>query len=84
VHNHVLDTRPFTYLNLFVLLGGDATNDDVIDILDAGCIGGAYGGAPGTCGGTGWSDVNEDTFVDILDLSLMGGNYLLTFSTWTP
>jgi len=84
LHSHILDTRPHTYLNLLVLLGGDATNDDVIDILDAGCIGGAYGGIPGTCGGSGWSDVNEDTFVDILDLSLMGGNYLLTSSTWLP
>jgi hypothetical protein len=84
-HSHLLDTRPLTSLNMVFLLGGDATNDDVIDILDAGCIGGGYGQPPQTCSGsTGSSDVTGDGAVDILDLSLMGGNYTLTYSSWLP
>ena len=57
------------------LLGGDATNDGKIDISDLSCIGGDFGGAPSTCGGTGSSDINGDTTVNILDLVLAGGNY---------
>lgn len=84
-HSRLLDTRPLTYLNLVYLLGGDATDDDVIDILDAGCIGGGYGLPPTTCGGSvGSSDVTGNGTVDILDLSLMGGNYTLSFSNWLP
>jgi hypothetical protein len=57
------------------LLGGDAVYDGVIDISDLGCIGGAFGGAPTTCGGLGGSDINADNIVNILDLVLAGGNY---------
>ncbi len=87
-HSALLDTRPYTSLGNVVLLGGDAYNDNVIDIGDATCIGGAYGTSATTCGGgspAGSSpDVNEDGIVDILDLVLMGGNYNLTASPWTP
>jgi hypothetical protein len=57
------------------LRGGDANNDFQISIGDLACIGGAFGGGPTTCGGTGSSDINEDTMVNILDLVLAGGNY---------
>lgn len=60
------------------LLGGDATNDGTIDISDLTCIGGAFGGAPTDCGGTGGSDINKDTTVNILDLVLAGGNWHLS------
>ncbi len=87
-HSALLDTRPYTSLGNVVLLGGDAYNDNTIDMSDASCIGGAYGTAATTCGGgspAGSSpDVNEDGIVDILDLVLMGGNYTLTASPWTP
>ncbi len=70
-------------LNKVILLGGDANDDDVIDILDAGIIGGQFGRA-----GAGITDpradINADNEVDILDLVLMGGNYSRTSSPWTP
>ena len=76
--------RPLTSLNTVVLLGGDATNDNVISIGDASCIGGQYGLTPGVCGVGGTGDVNEDSVVNILDLTLMGGNYEKNSSPWTP
>ncbi|MEO8084215.1 MAG: right-handed parallel beta-helix repeat-containing protein [Ardenticatenales bacterium] len=87
-HSKLLDTRPFTTLVTLVLRGGDAYNDNMIDIGDASCIGSFYGTMSSACGGgspVGSSpDVNEDGIVNILDLSLMGGNYLITSSTWAP
>ena len=87
-HSKVLATPPLQGVTTVVLLGGDATNDDVIEILDAGCIGARYGSAPQACGTGGTSDVNEDGKMDILDLTLMGGNYGKTASPapaiWAP
>ncbi|MEK7787728.1 MAG: cohesin domain-containing protein, partial [Chloroflexota bacterium] len=60
------------------LKGGDANNDGTIGLGDLTCIGGDFGGVPGTCGGTGSSDINGDTMVNILDLVLPGGNYGLS------
>ncbi len=82
--SQTLTTRPTTALGTVVLLGGDATDDNLIDVLDASCIGSAYGQAPGVCNGTGSSDVNGDGSVNILDLSLMGGNYAVASSPWAP
>ena len=84
VNSKVLSTRPTTTLSTVILLGGDATDDNLVDVLDAGCIGGDYAQSPATCGGSGSSDVNDDGVVDILDLSLMGGNYNKDFTPWTP
>ena len=36
-------TSPTTSLKTIVLLGGDGTDNNIIDIPDAGCIGSAYG-----------------------------------------
>jgi len=79
-----LALRPLTPLSQLVLKGGDAIDDNVIDVSDAGLIGGAYGTTP-VCPLTGnCADVNGDGKVDILDLTLMGGNYGLTYSDWAP
>ena len=84
-HLKLLNTLVTTSLANVVLLGGDATNDNIINVNDATCIGGGYNKPPATCGSVGnSSDVNEDGVVDILDLVLMGGNYDKTASTWTP
>jgi hypothetical protein len=76
-----LETRPLHSLLQVKLLGGDANNDNVIDISDSGCIGGAYGGGA-AASETGSSDVNGDGKVDIYDLVLMGGNFYKNFSPW--
>lgn len=83
-HSHTLDTRPTTVLNQVTLRGGDATDDNVVDITDATCIGRDFGGAPATCAATGYSDVTGDGLVDILDLVLMGSNYSMESSSWAP
>lgn len=83
-HSMMMFFRPTTTLNTVVLLGGDATNNDYIDIGDATCIGGQYGQTPSVCGVDGTGDVNEDGLVNILDLTLMGGNYNKNSSPWTP
>lgn len=60
------------------LRGGDANNDNIIDVLDMSCIGGAFGGPPTVCGVTGSNDINGVPPVNILDLVLAGGNYGLS------
>lgn len=79
-------TSNLTLLNMLFLFGGDATNDDVINILDTGCIGGQYNTPGGLCSLPGsHGDVNGDGIVNILDVGLMGGNWMRTFSgPWTP
>jgi hypothetical protein len=67
------------------LLGGDATNDGLIEIADLTCVGGVFGttgGAMGDCAGLGSPDINEDGVVNIFDLVLVAGNYALTTSSW--
>ena len=49
-HSKPLAVRPLQSVTTLVLLGGDATNDNVIESGDAGCIGGVYGVAPQVCG----------------------------------
>jgi hypothetical protein len=83
-HSHVLDVVPLTALGKVVLLGGDATNNDYVDIGDLSCMGANYGGTGVVCGTTGWSDVNGDGLVSIQDLSLGGGNFYKASSPWTP
>jgi hypothetical protein len=84
-NSKLLDKRPLTSLGTLVLLGGDATNNDYIDVSDAACIGSDFGGNTSSCAGTGAnSDVNGDGVIDILDMTLMAGNYYLSASPWTP
>ena len=83
VHSGVLTLRPATPLNLLLLLGGDATDDNFINVLDATCIGTDFGSSSSTCS-TGDSDVNADGTINILDLTLMGGNWQHAFSDWIP
>jgi len=70
-------------LGTIKLLGGDATDDEKVDVSDMCSIGGDYGK---TSGFSPCNDVNIDGEVDILDLVLAAGNYDLSSSpwTWTP
>jgi hypothetical protein len=87
--SHVLEEAAFTQLDLVFLLGGDATNDDYINVNDIGCIGNDYGKKSGftECGGSGsggTSDVNGDGEVNILDLTLAAYNLYKSESPWLP
>ena len=82
-HSAVLTDRPVTPLNLVLLRGGDATDNNFVNVLDATCIGTDFGGTISTCV-TGHSDVNADGSINILDLTLMGSNWQHGFSEWTP
>lgn len=85
-HSKLLSTRPTTGVNNLILLGGDATDDNVVGIDDGTCIGNQYGLPAAVCGvgGLSSSDVNGDGTTNILDLVLFGGNYGFTASPWTP
>jgi hypothetical protein len=61
-------------LNKVTLLGGDANDDDTVEIGDASIIGGDFGHSGGSIVHPE-ADINNDGMVDILDLVLMGGNY---------
>ncbi|MBN2551070.1 MAG: right-handed parallel beta-helix repeat-containing protein, partial [Anaerolineales bacterium] len=69
-------------LATLVLFGGDANDDDIIDLGDATILGGQYG-TPGPNG-----DINNDGIVNLQDLVLVGGNYLKAtasaYAGWTP
>jgi len=84
-NSRLLDGVPSTLLPKAFLLGGDATNNEKIDIGDLSCIGGDYNRRSGfnLCGGTGLSDVNEDNWVNVQDLSMAGGNLYKEHSPWT-
>lgn len=58
------------------LLGGDANDDDEVDILDASIIGGKYGLVVDPL--TERADINADGIVDISDCAITGGNYTRT------
>jgi hypothetical protein len=77
--------RPLTTLADAYLLGGDATNNDVVNIDDATCIGAVYLQPFTDCSGQPGSspDVRTNGVVNIFDLVLMGSNYYLTSSPWT-
>lgn len=64
-----------TTLGQVKLLGGDANDDDIINILDLSIIGGAFGTSPPS---NAKGDINDDGTVNILDLVLAGGNYTKT------
>ena len=83
VHSKEL-TAALTALAKVTLLGGDATDDEGIQVGDLSCIGGDYGGSGVVCGATGWSDVNGDGKVNVQDLSMAGGNLYKTSSPWIP
>lgn len=78
----LLGTAPYNTA-VSTLFGGNVNNDDAINILDLGCIGGSYLSGTGTCGGQGSTDVNGDGQTNIQDLAIAGGNYSLTgYQPW--
>jgi hypothetical protein len=60
------------------LLGGDANDDCIVNILDLSFMGARYGMQCGDPGWDGRADINNDCKVNILDLSAAGGNYNMT------
>jgi hypothetical protein len=67
-----------TNLSGLTLNGGDANNDDIVNILDLAFMGARY---LLICGDPGWderADINNDCIVNIQDIVLGGSNYLST------
>jgi hypothetical protein len=60
------------------LLGGDANDDCVVNILDLSFMGARYGESCGDPGYNAQADINNDCIVNILDLTVAGGNYNMT------
>ncbi len=58
------------------LLGGDANDDDEVDIVDMSIIGGKYDFTVNPL--TERADINADGMVDILDITIAAGNYTST------
>jgi hypothetical protein len=58
------------------LLGGDANEDDMINILDLSLIGGKFGLNDGDPGWDARADINNDLTVNILDIVLAASNFL--------
>jgi hypothetical protein len=85
-HSAELTTVPLVTLGTLVLLGGDASNDDAINLADATCIGSDFGTSTSTCtvNSGANSDVTGDGQINLIDLVLVGGNYERTSSPWTP
>jgi hypothetical protein len=67
-----------TTLSGVTLNGGDANDDDIVNILDLSFMGARY---LLSCGDPGWderADINNDCIVNIQDIVLAGSNYLST------
>ena len=65
-------------LDMSVLLGGDANQDGIINILDFSLLASSYGTSQGSPGYDSRSDFNGDGIINILDFSLLASNYRLT------
>lgn len=64
------------------LLGGDANDDDTINVQDLTIIGGQFGKASTDPTLDARANINNDLEVNILDLVLAAGNYELSSGTW--
>jgi hypothetical protein len=62
-------------INFGMLLGGDANNDNSVDLLDFGALLLSYNKSPGNPGYDARADFNGDTDVDLLDFGLLLLNY---------
>jgi len=67
-HSKLLGTVPLTTLLKVVLLGGDANNNNQIEVGDLSLIGGQYGNTGVVCGSGSCSDVTGDGIVNVQGL----------------
>ena len=73
--NVVVSDGSNTSLPLVTLLGGDANDDDTINILDLSFMGNLFGLSCGDPGFNPQADINDDCAINILDVSLAGNNF---------
>jgi hypothetical protein len=64
-----------------LLRGGDANDDDTVDIFDLVILGLAYNSTPGDPDWDPRGDINDDNAVNLWDLVLVGTNYNKTAPT---
>jgi hypothetical protein len=67
-----------TTLSSLTLNGGDANDDDVINILDLSFMGARYLCSLGDPCYDAAGDINDDGIINIQDIVLAGSNYLKT------
>lgn len=70
-----VSTGNVTGLNVGALPGGDATNDNSVDVLDLDALIRAFDAAPGDANWNVAADFNCDNSVDVLDLDVLIRNF---------
>ena len=66
------ETKPLATVEL---LGGDANDDCLVNILDLAFMGARFGLSDGDLDFDPAADINSDSTIDILDLTVAGGNF---------
>ena len=64
-----------TALAAVKLLGGDANEDGMVNIIDLSIIGAAFGSSTGSATWDERADINRDGFVNICDITLATSNF---------
>ncbi|HQP62300.1 MAG TPA: hypothetical protein PKX41_13930, partial [Anaerolineaceae bacterium] len=81
--NKIIDVSSDTLITALELKGGDANDDQNVNLGDASAIGSNYG-ATGDIN----ADVNFSGRVDVFDLAMVGGNFTLNaanaYAGWAP
>jgi len=70
-----LNGAMFTYAEMGILLTGDASDDNVVDITDFTILRTTFGKSSGDPGYDARADFNGDRLVEIGDFNLLKGNF---------
>jgi tartrate-resistant acid phosphatase type 5 len=70
-----LSDLPTTSLEIGLMVAGDATDDNTIDVLDFNLLKGAFGWSVGDPSFDGRADFSGDGTIDVLDFNLLKGSF---------